>query len=174
MKQSTIIYLLVWLILLVSSRQQWQRYHQSWQSWKVYAPTDITAHAWNITPKMSQACYKDFCFDLEIADTPSKRQQGLMYRNELWKNSWMLFVFDQVGKYPFWMKNTLIPLDMLWLDGSGVVVEIAQAVPCLLTGSETNRCLLYGGGGIAKYVLELNAWKAVATGIGTWVRLDIK
>ncbi len=52
-----------------------------------------------------------------------------MFRERLAPNEGMVFVFAEAGHYPFWMKNTLIPLDMLWLDRSGRVVAIAQSVP---------------------------------------------
>ena len=52
----------------------------------------------------------------EIADTANKRQRGLMFREALDQNDGMIFIFDEPGFYPFWMKNTLISLDMLWVD----------------------------------------------------------
>jgi uncharacterized membrane protein (UPF0127 family) len=66
---------------------------------------------------------------VEIADTPELRQRGLMFRESLSENEGMLFIFEETGFYPFWMKNTLIPLDMLWLDASRRVVSIAHSVP---------------------------------------------
>jgi uncharacterized protein len=66
---------------------------------------------------------------VEIADTEAKRQRGLMFREQLAPNEGMIFLFDELDYYPFWMKNTLIPLDMLWLDPDGRVVSIAQSVP---------------------------------------------
>jgi hypothetical protein len=66
---------------------------------------------------------------VEIADTPELRQRGLMFREHLAEGDGMLFIFEEVGFYPFWMKNTLIPLDMVWLDADRRVVSIAHSVP---------------------------------------------
>jgi len=66
---------------------------------------------------------------VEVADTEELRQRGLMFRKSLAPNEGMIFVFDRPGHYPFWMKNTLIPLDMLWLDTSSRIVAIADSVP---------------------------------------------
>ena len=66
---------------------------------------------------------------VEVADTPAKRQRGLMFRESLAPNEGMIFLFEEPGYYPFWMKNTLIPLDMLWLREDGRVVSIAESVP---------------------------------------------
>jgi hypothetical protein len=65
----------------------------------------------------------------EIADTPFKRATGLMYRDHLKKNYGMLFVFGQPHAWSFWMKNTKIALDLIWLDDNKRVVHIERNVP---------------------------------------------
>ncbi len=90
---------------------------------------------------------------VEIADTPPKRQRGLMFRETLAPNEGMIFLFEEPGFYPFWMKNTLIPLDMLWLDERGRVVSIAESVP----PCEADPCPSYPptAGTSALYVVEV-------------------
>jgi uncharacterized membrane protein (UPF0127 family) len=66
---------------------------------------------------------------VEIADTPLKRATGLMYRDRLEKDHGMLFFFSQPQAYSFWMKNTKIALDLIWLDGKKRVVHIERNVP---------------------------------------------
>ena len=53
---------------------------------------------------------------VEVAGTPAARERGLMFRTQMAPSEGMVFVFEEVGFYPFWMKNTLIPLDMIWVD----------------------------------------------------------
>jgi uncharacterized protein len=84
----------------------------------------------NLNPKQPQVCIDDTCFFIEIADTPEERQLGLMNRTFMPELSGMLFVFQQPGQYNFWMKNTLIPLDMIWIDAQNKIVDIQQATPC--------------------------------------------
>ena len=107
--------------------------------------------------QLPQICFEETCFDLEIADDTEEREQGLMWREELNEDAWMLFVFEQSRVSRFWMKNTLIPLDMLWLDEWWKVVYIEHDVlPC-----EADPCPTYGPTQeVAKYVLELNAGSA--------------
>ena len=72
---------------------------------------------------------KEHAFRVEIADTDELRARGLMYRESMAENEGMVFIFDTPGSYPFWMKNTLIPLDMIWVDADRRVVFIAPSVP---------------------------------------------
>ena len=101
---------------------------------------------------ISQVCFGENCFQVELADTDLKRQQGLMYRDLLPSQSGMLFVFESSYPHGFWMKNTLLPLDMIWIDEEQTIVDIQTAVPCA-----ADPCPSYAPSGSAKYVLEINA-----------------
>ncbi len=65
----------------------------------------------------------------EVADTPDKRARGLMYRTSLAPEHGMLFQFPELGYWTFWMKNTKIPLDIIWLDNTGKIIHIESEVP---------------------------------------------
>ena len=95
---------------------------------------------------------------VELATDDDTRQQGLMYRESLEPLKGMLFIFPAAGDYPFWMKNTMIPLDMLWIDDSRHIVHIEQDVP----PCTADPCPSYPPGAKAKYVLELKAGEAAA------------
>jgi uncharacterized membrane protein (UPF0127 family) len=96
---------------------------------------------------------KDTCVSLEIADNDSSRERGLMFRKSLPESSGMLFIFPEEGIYSFWMKNTLISLDMVWLDKDLKVVYVKSfAPPC-----ESYYCPSYDPEVTAKYVLEVSA-----------------
>ncbi len=109
----------------------------------------------------SRICFGKTCVDLEIADTESSRARGLMFREDLPENSGMLFVFPEEGIYSFWMKNTLLSLDMIWLDKDLKVVQIKSSVPVCATPE----CPSYDPQVKAKYVLEVNAGFALRHGI---------
>ena len=99
-------------------------------------------------------CFEENCFAVKIADNELERQKGLMDVELLEKNEGMLFVFDGAGKHPFWMKNTLIPLDILWIDENKEVVYIAEnQKPCAINED----CHLINPNADAMYVLEINA-----------------
>lgn len=94
----------------------------------------------------------------EIADTPRKRAEGLMYREHLAKNRGMLFTFDQAQPWTFWMKNTKIPLDIIWMNEKKQIVHIESNVPiCTRTD---DGCRQYQPNEPALYVLELGGGMA--------------
>jgi uncharacterized membrane protein (UPF0127 family) len=97
-------------------------------------------------------CIKAKCFGIEIADTPDERSRGLMLRDHLDEDRGMLFAFGGDGIYPFWMKDTKIPLDIIWMDSGGKIVYVAENVqPC-----EVDPCPTTDPGVSARYVLEVN------------------
>jgi uncharacterized membrane protein (UPF0127 family) len=95
---------------------------------------------------------------VEIADDAGERAQGLMFRTVLAPASGMLFVYEAPRRVQFWMKNTLIPLDMVFADATGTVTRIhSGAVPGDLTPID-------GGDGV-QFVLEINAGLAQRLGL---------
>ncbi len=87
---------------------------------------------------------------LEIADTLSKRTQGLSDRNKLDKNQGMLFIFSSISKHSFWMKNMQFPLDFIWLKDNKVVA-IKENV------SNSNQIFSFSAAKPFNRVIELNA-----------------
>ncbi|MBV7379366.1 DUF192 domain-containing protein [Maritimibacter dapengensis] len=97
-------------------------------------------------------------FTVEIADDVEERAQGLMFRESLGASRGMLFLYESAGSPAFWMKNTLIPLDMIFVDPDGMVQHVhSEAVPGDLTG-------ISGGTGVIA-VLEIRGGMAEAIGI---------
>lgn len=96
------------------------------------------------------AVIKDTSYYLEVAKTYSARQTGLSHRTELCSNCGMLFVFDRESKHPFWMKDTKIPLDIIWLNSKFEVVDF-------VTATETDSTKSFTNNQPAMYVIELNA-----------------
>ena len=111
---------------------------------------------------LPQAVLPDgFMVDLELALTPEEISTGLMFRPSLPENRGMLFLFDQPRLPAFWMKNTLIPLDLVFLDGTGAVVDvIADVQPCA-----ADPCPNYPPSSPALAVLEIGAGVAAAHGL---------
>ena len=88
--------------------------------------------------------------EIEIADTPETQMKGLMERNTLDDNSGMLFVFKDPGPQKFWMKNTLVPLDIIFVGENGCIVNIVESAPPLSNQR-------YRSKGPVKYVVEVRA-----------------
>jgi uncharacterized protein len=90
-------------------------------------------------------------YQVELARTPEDQAQGLMFRESLRDNTGMLFLFPQKGVHKFWMKNTMIPLDMIWMDSDGKVLFVsANTPPC-----KADPCADYGPESPASSVLEI-------------------
>jgi uncharacterized membrane protein (UPF0127 family) len=90
-------------------------------------------------------------YRLEVVRTPEEQEQGLMYRESLPEKAGMLFPFTDKGVHHFWMKNTMIPLDMVWMDAEGKVIFVsADTPPC-----KADPCPTYGPDAPAASVLEI-------------------
>jgi uncharacterized membrane protein (UPF0127 family) len=99
-----------------------------------------------------------FVVTAEVVVTGPEMERGLMYRTELPAGHGMLFGHGAPDRYPYWMANCKIPLDIIWMDTSHRVVEIsANTPPCPDGGKD---CPTYGGHTIASFVLELGGGEA--------------
>ncbi len=96
---------------------------------------------------------KDIFIEIDLADTPQLRQQGLSNREELGDYQGMLFVFDSKGTYPFWMKDMYLSLDIIYIDENYYIVDILEDImPCT-----DNECVSFTPSQAFKYVLEVNS-----------------
>ena len=100
-------------------------------------------------------------FSVEIADTPAAREHGLMDRTSMPIDHGMLFIFPDAEPRTFWMKNTLIPLDILYFDDAQRLVSVQEDVP----PCRADPCPVYPSIAPARYVLELNAGVAAKLGV---------
>ena len=99
----------------------------------------------------------------EVADSMGARMQGLMHRKSMAQNAGMLFVFEESGLHCMWMKNTLIPLSVAFIDESGAIINIADMNP----QTEQSHC----AGHPARYALEMNQGWFAQRGIKSGARL---
>ncbi len=119
---------------------------------------------------LSKVCFGAKCFYVELAVTPEEIARGLMFREHLDPDKGMLFIYKYEGKHYFWMKNTLIPLDMVWINANKEVVSISKDVqPC-----ETDSCPIIDPKRDAQYVLELNGGTSdeIGLAIGDKITFD--
>ncbi len=111
--------------------------------------------------KQPKVCIKSSCFNVELALTPGQRGRGLMFRQNLDSRAGMLFAFEEEGNYSFWMKNTQIPLDIIWISSENKIVSISEnAQPC-----QKEDCPTINPSITAMYVLEINAGLSSSGGI---------
>ena len=110
--------------------------------------------------ELRPVCIRDICFESEIAVTAAERSQGLMHRAVLPKDRGMLFVFPEAGLHRFWMKNTLIELDIIFIGADHRVVSISRrAQPC-----RKDPCDRYSPEGNVAYALEIAGGLAATCG----------
>nr|WP_155133976.1 DUF192 domain-containing protein [Roseibium sp. RKSG952] len=124
----------------------------------VHTPTnalDVPLRVEELTVETSDA---NHLFQVEVAETDHERSRGLMFRTEMADNAGMLFVFSKEGQRYFWMKNTPLPLDIIFINRAGEIVHIAkETVPFSETVIPSEKP--------AKYVLELNGGTTDELGI---------
>lgn len=110
---------------------------------------------------LAQVCFRGKCFGVEVASAAGARTRGLMFRRQLEPDKGMLFVFESEQKFGFWMKNTYLPLDIIWINQDDTVVFIQEnARPCGRHG-----CKFIKPNKAARYVLEVNAGVVQTTGL---------
>lgn len=111
-----------------------------------------------------------FVVSVEPVADDELRAQGLMFRDHLDPGTGMLFFFPEDGVYSFWMKNTRIPLDMIWIDAAKKIVHMKNDVPpCRI-----DNCPSYDPGVPARYVLEVAGGEAARNGfrVGDVLRFE--
>lgn len=101
-------------------------------------------------------------YAIEVADDDAERARGLMFRDELAADHGMLFIHERQAPLAYWMKNTRIPLDILYFDEAQKLVSQQRDVPPCSLG---DRCPPYPSNAPARYVLELNAGEAARIGL---------
>ena len=107
---------------------------------------------------------------VEIADTPELREKGLMFRESLCQDCGMLFICENEGTYGFWMKDTLIPLDIAWINSEGEIVDITT-LQQYVEGKNPDQ---YKPNQKALYVLEVNSGYFEKNNIKIGTRVDFK
>jgi uncharacterized membrane protein (UPF0127 family) len=109
-------------------------------------------------------------YKVEVARTPEEQTQGLMFRESLPEKSGMIFIFPDAAPHQFWMKNTMIPLDIVWLDAAGRVLFVsANTPPC-----RADPCPNYGPEVPAANVLEIAGGMAAKEKVTVGSRIKIE
>ena len=109
----------------------------------------------------NHVCFKEKCINVEVVQKEEELHRGLQFRTSLAPDSGMLFIFKKSWPYAFWMKDTLIPLDMIWMDEARSIVHIEHNVP----PCTADPCPRYPPEHAALYVLEINAGYAAKLGL---------
>jgi len=106
-------------------------------------------------------------FTAKVADTAAERAKGLMGRTSLAQNEGMLFVFDNETILKFWMKDTLLPLDIIFISADMTVADVQTMEPCT-----ADPCPLYASRAPAQFALEVNAGAAKKVSAGDGIFID--
>jgi uncharacterized membrane protein (UPF0127 family) len=115
-------------------------------------------------PLVAETASGEKSFTIEVADDPAERSTGLMFRKDMADDHGMLFVFEQTQPVSFWMKNTPLPLDLIFIGQDGTVLDVRQGEPFSESAISPDEP--------ARFVLELKAGTAKKAGIvdGTELR----
>ncbi|MFZ1681847.1 MAG: DUF192 domain-containing protein [Rhizobiaceae bacterium] len=114
-------------------------------------------------PLVARTAYGDVYFAVEVADEPGERERGLMFRDDLPERYGMLFVFPSTGQVGFWMKDTPLALDLVFIGADGVIGAIRRGEPESTTVIAPDMQV--------RFVLELEAGTALRTGLAPGIRL---
>ena len=140
-------------------------------SWSVFATPPAPPPKLN--PGLATIQTPDgFTIFAELAITPAQRTKGLMYRTHLAPDQGMLFTFAEPGSWTFWMKNTKMALDILWLDEKGTIVHIQHTAQ--ICTRDDNLCPRYRSTTPAVSVLELGQGQAKKLNLTKGKKLKIK
>lgn len=109
---------------------------------------------------------------VDVAETAEQRAKGLMFKQYLAANTGLLFVFETETIQRVWMKNTLIPLDVVFISQQGVIISMIEHLkPCLI-----EVCDIYPSKGNALYMLEMNAGDVdkyhLTIGLQVWIQIE--
>lgn len=152
-KHSIVLFGLIALLLSVSFAQDfWQAKNENHQQ------SQLPLATLSINGRVIQ---------VELALAPKTQAYGLMNRLILPENEGMLFVFSKEQSLSFWMKNTKIPLDILYFNQDGVLVDYAEAIPCV-----ADPCPSYPSKALARYVLEIGKGERARLGIELGSQLE--
>jgi uncharacterized membrane protein (UPF0127 family) len=124
----------------------------------------LMAVNWAIASNLAELTVGIYRIHAEVAVDDATRERGLMFRTHMPQNDGMLFVFDEAGKYCMWMRNTLIPLSVAFLDSRGRIIKVAEMKP----RSEDTHC----ADKPASYGLEMNAGWFKSKGLGRGATIE--
>ncbi len=116
----------------------------------------------------NKICFQQTCFAVELAKTTAQRELGLMHRERLADDAGMLFMFPKPGIAGFWMKETLVPLDIIWIDHTQTI----QAMFLNLLPCPAEPCEVYRPDVVIPYVLEIPGGSAAALGLKEGDKLE--
>jgi uncharacterized membrane protein (UPF0127 family) len=125
----------------------------------------------NPNPNSINIKIKDIDFSFEVAKSIPQKTKGLMDRDDLCQNCGMIFVSGFEMPQVFWMKNTKIPLDIIFLDKNGVIINIQNATP--EPGVPDSQLKLYKSTTPAQYVIEINSGEAAKLSLTTGDKIDL-
>jgi len=141
------------------------------------APADNDGNNGEERPSIESVVIREQYFEMELALTPKQRTQGLMGRENLADNRGMLFVFPAYDPYPtelnFWMKNCLMPIDVIFLDRGGIVTAIYEMEPPDPNISDEEQPV-YPSKGPAQFAIELRGGRAAELGLQVGDIIDLR